>query len=61
MLMSCSTNQMPILSWGSASLEALAARLPIRLRVNMPSGWLLVTGAGGRGGRAGSYIRLLGS
>lgn len=58
MLMSCSTNQMPILSWGSASLEALAARLPIRLRVNMPSGWL-ATGAGGRGGRAGSYIRLL--
>lgn len=56
MLMSCSTNQIPILSWGSASLEALAARLPIRLRVNMPCGALAT---GGRGGRAGSYMRLL--
>lgn len=47
---------MPILSWGSASLEALAARLPIRLRVNMPCGGLEI---GGRGATAGSYIRLL--
>ena len=56
MLMSCSTNQMPILSWGSASLEALAARLPIKLRVNIPCGALA---AGWRGAMAGSYIRLL--
>jgi len=41
---SCSTNQIPILSSGSVSLNALAARLPIRFRVNIPWGAVLLTG-----------------
>jgi hypothetical protein len=68
MLMSCSTNQMPILSCGSASLEALAARLPIMLRVIMPlwcwTGPCGAVEAGGLGGRpalAGSYTKLIGN
>src|SRR3569833_4240341 len=32
-------NQMPILSWGAVRRKALAARLPMRFRVNMPCGW----------------------
>jgi hypothetical protein len=41
---SCKTNQIPILSSGSVSLKALAARLPIRFRVNIPWGAVLLTG-----------------
>ncbi len=41
---SCSTNQIPIRSSGSVSLNALAARLPIRFRVNIPWGAVLLTG-----------------
>ena len=41
---SCSTNQIPILSSGSVSLNALAARLPIKFRVNIPWGAVLLTG-----------------
>ena len=37
-LRSCRMNQMPILSWVSWRRKALAARLPMRLRVNMPDG-----------------------
>lgn len=35
-LRSCKTNQMPIRSSVSASRKALAAKLPMRFRVNMP-------------------------
>ena len=41
---SWSTNQMPIRSSGSVSLNALAARLPIRFLVNIPWGAVLLTG-----------------
>lgn len=33
-------NQIPILSWGSCRRKALAAKLPMRLRVNIPEGGL---------------------
>lgn len=37
-LRSCKTNQMPMRSSVSASRKALAAKLPMRFRVNMPWG-----------------------
>jgi len=50
---SCRTNQMPILSSGSVNLNALAARLPIKFRVNIPCGAVLLTGMRGILGSAG--------
>jgi hypothetical protein len=41
-LKSCSTNQIPILSCGSVSRNALALRLPIKFLVNIPWGLLLL-------------------
>lgn len=39
-LKSCNTNQMPIRSSGSVSLNAEAAKLPIKFRVYIPCGGL---------------------
>lgn len=58
-LRSCSTNQIPILSFGSASLNALAERLPIRLRVNIPCGALATGRRWASAGLMGSKTKLL--